>query len=117
MNQIETTVYFLSTCLLFRLLIAFLVKWSDVKWYPYYSIIAIIPAIVWVFLYSTNSRKIGIEVLNSSKQIWWNNYRIVHAINYFIFSYLSLSQNSNAYLILLFDVFVGLFAHFQHYYF
>ena len=71
--------------------------------------ISILPAIGFLFIYFTNSRKTGFETFG--KPIWWNNLRPIHGSLYIIFSYLAINKNSYSYLILLLDVLIGLLAY------
>jgi hypothetical protein len=40
--------------------------------------------------------------------VWWNNYRLVHSINYLIFAIMTINMNPKSYLVLLFDVILGI---------
>ena len=40
--------------------------------------------------------------------VWWNKYRLVHSINYLIFALIAINMNPKSYLVLLFDVILGI---------
>jgi len=68
--------------------------------------IALIPAIGFITIYLTDSRKTGPGVFGD--KIWWNNLRPMHSLLYFLFAYNAINGNKDAYRYLLFDVIFGL---------
>ena len=50
----------------------------------------------------------GFDIGGFGGKVWWSNLRLVHAINYSAFAYLSYYNRKKAYLILIFDVIIGL---------
>jgi len=74
------------------------------------GLILLFPAFGFLYIYFTNTRKIGREVFGG--KIWWNDLRPIHGIIYILFSLFSLANNktmnNNAWLFLLIDVILGL---------
>jgi len=99
-------ILFIFGCITTRLLIVYITKTIDKDYLPYLGYIALIPAIVWVYLFVFDKRKTGPEVFN--QKIWWNNIRPIHAIFYFLFAYNAINKNKNSYIYLLMDVIFGL---------
>ena len=61
-----------------------------------------------MYIYLTGSRKTGAETQGA--KIWWNDLRSIHSLLYFIFAYLAINGNKNAFKALLIDVIIGLFS-------
>jgi hypothetical protein len=99
---------FLIGCIGVRLLLVYIAKNIDIKLLKYMGYITLIPAIGFIYIYLTGSRKTGPEVFGS--KIWWNNLRPIHAILYLLFSYNAIIGNRNAWIYLLIDVLLGLIS-------
>ena len=99
---------FLVGCIGVRLLLVYIAKNIDIKLLKYMGYITLIPAIGFIYIYLTGSRKTGPEVFGS--KIWWNNLRPIHAILYLLFSYNAIIGNRNAWIYLLIDVLLGLIS-------
>lgn len=99
---------FLFGCILTRFLFVLISYKIDIKYLPYLGYLALLPAIGFLYIYITGSRKEGPETFG--KRIWWNHLRPVHAILYFLFAYYSIKKNKNSYKLLLTDVILGLIA-------
>lgn len=65
-----------------------------------------IPALGFLIIYLTGSRKTGPEVFGG--KIWWNHLRPIHSAMYAMFAYAAITKNRNAWMILLADVTLGL---------
>ena len=57
-------------------------------------------------------RKNGIE---AGGKIWWNSYRPIHGMLFILYSIYAF-KGENAYIVLLLDVFIGLFVWIHKYY-
>jgi hypothetical protein len=107
MNSIyKRYLLFLGLCIPARLLLAYMAKIINVKYYNYTATIALIPAIVWLYYYFINPRTTGPETFGAP--IWWNNYRLIHAALYITYAILAFNKNRNAYIPLLIDALFGL---------
>jgi hypothetical protein len=99
---------FLIGCIGTRLLFVYVAKNSSVQVLKYLGYIALLPAIGFMYIFLTGSRKTGSEVFGD--KIWWNNLRPVHGLIYFLFSYNAIVGNKQAWVFLLADVLIGLVA-------
>ena len=59
-----------------------------------------------------NNKKIG----RFGGKVYWSNLRLVHGINYLLYTYLAINNYKNAFLILLFDVLIGIFGFILNYF-
>ena len=107
-NIIKRHLLFLFGCIMTRLFLVYLAKNFRDKNLMYMGFLGLIPAIGFSYIYLTGSRKTGGEVFGN--KIWWNSLRPVHAILYFTFAILAINKNKKAYIPLLVDVNIGLFA-------
>ncbi len=105
---------FLIGCIGLRSLFVIIAKQASPNMLKYMGYLALIPAIGFMYIYFTGSRQTGAEVFG--EKIWWNNLRPLHGVLYFLFAYNAIIGNSRAWLYLLVDVLIGLFAFlFFHY--
>ena len=91
-------------CIMTRFLLAYSAKIMHNNYLPYFSIITLIISLSFFKNYINNEPKIGFF----GSKAWWSNYRIIHAFNYFVFTLFALAKNKDSWLILLFDVFLGI---------
>jgi hypothetical protein len=107
MNNIQKRfLLFLFGCIPMRLLIAYLAKVSPIQYLPLLGYVALLPAIGFIYLFLSGTRKSGPETFG--EKIWWNNLRPIHALMYFLFAYNAINKVRNAWLYLLYDVLFGL---------
>ena len=115
MNTIQRRFFmFLIGCIGTRALFAILAKNINIQYLPILGWIALIPALGFLYIYVTGSRKTGIEV--GGDKIWWNCLRPVHSLLYFLFAYNAITKNTNSWTFLALDVFIGLVAFLSHHY-
>lgn len=115
MNTIQRRFFmFLFGCIGTRALLAILAKNINIQYLPILGWIALIPALGFLYIYVTGSRKTGIEV--GGDKIWWNCLRPVHSLLYFLFAYNAITKNRNSWTFLALDVFIGLVAFLSHHY-
>ena len=114
MNDIEQKrlALFLFGCIGTRLLFVYVAKESGVQVLKYLGYLALLPAIGFMYIFLTGSRKTGAEVFG--EKIWWNNLRPLHSLLYFIFSYNAIMGNKQSWVYLLADVTIGLTAWLVH---
>lgn len=109
MNTIQKRfLLFLVGCIGMRSLFVIIAKNASAKVLPYLGYLALLPAIGFLYIYLTGSRKTGGEVFG--EKIWWNDLRPVHSFVYFLFAYNAITGNTQAWMYLLLDVIIGLFA-------
>ncbi len=107
MNNIQKRfLLFIFGCIVVRLLFVYIAKNISLQYLPILGYLALIPAIGFLYLFFSGSRKRGGEVFGDI--IWWNNLRPLHAILYLLFSYNAILKNNNAWIYLLIDVIIGL---------
>jgi len=95
-------------CIVLRSLFVVIAKNIDIKFLPYLGYLALLPAIGFIYIYATDSRKTGAETFG--EKIWWNDLRPVHALMYGLFTFNAINKNPNAWIYLLIDVLIGLFS-------
>lgn len=109
MNNIQKRfLLFLIGCITTRLLLVYISKNSSIENLKYIGYLTLIPAFGFIYIYLNDLRRIGNETFGD--KIWWNNLRPLHSILYFMFSYMAINQNPNAWIILFLDVCIGLFS-------
>jgi len=115
MNDIQKRfLLFLIGCIGTRSLFVILAKNIDIRYLPILGYIALIPAIGFIYIFLTGSRKTGAEVFG--KKIWWNQLRPIHAFLYLLFSYNAILGKKTAWVYLLIDVIIGLISFLTHHY-
>jgi hypothetical protein len=109
MNTIQKRfLLFLFGCIGLRALFVVIAKNIDIKFLPYLGYLALLLVIGFIYIFTTDSRKTGMETFG--EKIWWNNLRPIHAVLYGLFSYNAIIGNRNAWIYLLIDVVFGLFS-------
>jgi hypothetical protein len=104
---------FLFGCIGIRLAISMLAKYIDHDYLPYMAIFTTMISLGFLRGFILNSPKVGFF----GNPVWWQNYRIIHSINFGIFSFLAVNKNSNAWIILFADAMLGLMFFLQKYFF
>jgi hypothetical protein len=105
---------FLIGCIGARSLLVIIAKNVDTKNLNYIGYVALLPAIGFMYIYLTGSRKTGAETLGD--RIWWNDLRPIHSILYFLFAYNAIIGNKQSWIYLLVDVIFGLIHFLMHHY-
>ena len=105
-NMQKRFLLFLFGCIGTRSLLVYIAKNSNKTILAFLGYITLIPAIGFMYLFLTGTRKTGAEVFGD--KIWWANLRPIHSILYFLFSYNAIIGNSRAWIYLLVDVIFGL---------
>jgi len=99
---------FLIGCIGVRSLLAYTAKNVNDTYLKYMGYVALLPAIGFLYIYITGSRKTGAEVFGG--KIWWNNLRPLHALLYFLFAYYAINGDRGAWIFLFIDVCIGLIS-------
>jgi hypothetical protein len=71
---------------------------------------ALIPVIGWFYIIFIGKRDTGMEVFGD--RIWWKKLRPIHMLLWLAFSYMAISGNRNAWIVLLVDTIFGLLSFF-----
>lgn len=107
MNNIQKRfLLFLIGCIGIRTLFVLVARYINIKYLPLLGYIALLPAIGFIYLFATGSRKTGLEVFGD--KIWWDKLRPFHAILYLLFAYNAINSNPNSWIYLAADVILGL---------
>lgn len=100
---------FLIGCIGMRSLFAYAAKVASVGVLRIMGWLALIPAVGFLYIFVTGSRKTGAEVFG--EKIWWNSLRPIHSVMYFAFALLAISGlRGIAWKVLAADVVLGLSA-------
>jgi hypothetical protein len=115
MNDLQKRVLmFLIGCIGTRSLFVIIAKYVNTQYLKYLGYLALLPAIGFIYIYLTGSRKTGPETFG--EKIWWNNLRPIHSMLYFLFAYNAINGNKQAWIYLLVDVLFGLISFLIHHY-
>ena len=115
MNHLQKRfLMFLIGCIGVRSLFVIIAKYVNTQYLKYLGYLALLPAIGFIYIYLTGSRKTGPETFG--EKIWWNNLRPVHSMLYFLFAYNAINGNKQAWIYLLVDVLFGLISFLIHHY-
>jgi hypothetical protein len=115
MNHLQQRfLLFLIGCVGIRSLLVIIAKYINTKYLKYLGYLALVPAIGFIYIYLTGTRKTGAEVFG--EKIWWNNLRPIHSIFYFLFAYNAIIGNKQSWIYLLVDVLFGLISFLIHHY-
>ena len=115
MNHLQQRfLMFLFGCVGIRSLFVIIARYINTKYLKYFGYLALVPAIGFIYIYLTGTRKTGAEVFG--EKIWWNNLRPIHSILYFLFAYNAIIGNKQSWIYLLVDVLIGLISFLIHHY-
>ena len=103
---------FLIGCIGVRSLFVIIAKWVNTKYLRYLGYLALLPAIGFIYIYLTGSRKTGAETFG--EKIWWNDLRPIHSTLYFLFAYNAIIGNKQSWIYLLVDVLIGFISFLIH---
>jgi hypothetical protein len=107
MNDIQKRfLLFLIGCIGTRSFFVYVAKNVGPKYLQLLGYLALLPAIGFMYIYLTGSRKTGGEVFG--EKIWWNDLRPLHSLLYFLFAYNAIIGNTKSWIYLLVDVIFGL---------
>jgi hypothetical protein len=115
MNHLQQRfLMFLIGCIGTRSLFVIIAKYINTEYLKYLGYLALLPAIGFMYIYVSGSRKTGLEVFGEN--IWWNDLRPVHSVLYFLFAYNAILGNKQSWIFLLIDVLIGLTSFIIHHY-
>ena len=99
---------FLIGCIGSRLIITAISAFSAGIFLKLLGLIALGPVIGWLYIIFIGKRDTGLEVFGD--KIWWKDIRPIHTLLWATFSYMAITGNRNAWIILLIDTLFGLSA-------
>lgn len=100
-----------AICVLVRLSLAFFIKNLKGKWLRLSSLIGFFIGLGFLIMIIIN-RTDGAF----GQKVWWGNYRIIHAILYFMFGILAFNKHQLSYLPILIDTILGLIFYINKHY-
>ena len=100
----DKTLLFLFVCLPARVLLAYFAKNISSYYLPFFSLITFVIGIQFIRHYIKNEPKVGFF----GSVAWWENYRLVHGLNFLLFSLAAFFKNKKAWLFLLLDAILAL---------
>ena len=107
MNTIQKRfLLFLIGCIGTRSLLVYFAKNASTTVLKYMGYVALLPAIGFMYIFLTGTRKTGGEVFGD--KIWWNDLRPIHSALYTLFAINAIRGNPIAWVYLLIDVLFGL---------
>jgi hypothetical protein len=116
MNTIQKRfLLFLVGCIGTRSLFVYLAKNASEINLMYMGYLALLPAIGFLYIYFTGTRKTGAEVFG--EKIWWNDLRPIHSLLYFVFAYNAINGNKKSWIYLAIDVIIGLISFLSYHYY
>lgn len=110
LTRAESIQLFLFVCVPVRLALTGLVA-TQPGLLPFLAIPAALVALSFLLIFAFQLRRTGTET--GGRLIWWDNLRPVHAVLYAAFAYFAWSRDPRAWVPLLLDVGMGLFAFYQ----
>jgi len=103
---------FIFGCIGSRLAFTALSAYASNTFLKILGIIALIPVFGWLYIMFIGKRDTGLEVFG--EKIWWKDLRPLHTILWAIFSYMAISGNRKAWMVLFIDTMIGLSAFLIH---
>jgi hypothetical protein len=91
-----------------RLAFVYISKTISLQYLPVLGYLALLPAIGFIYLYLSGTRKTGPETFGDT--IWWDHLRPIHALFYLLFAYNAINKVKTAWVYLMYDVILGLFS-------
>ena len=110
----KSILLFLFACIPSRLALTALAKYMQSNGLPYLGLITLGMGMGFLYLFFSGKRESGFETFG--QPIWWKNFRIIHGLNYLLFSYLAFQKSANAYLVLFYDTLFCLLLFLKHHY-
>ena len=97
---------FLVGCIGLRTLLIYFAYIATTTYLRYMGYVAVLPAIGHIYLFFNDTRTTGAF----GGKLWWNPVRPIHGLLFLLFAYNAIQGNHGAWIYLLADVMVGLFA-------
>lgn len=99
---------FLFGCIGSRLAFTAISAYSRGIFLKLLGLVALGPVIGWLYIIFIGKRDTGLEVFGD--KIWWKDLRPIHTLLWATFSYMAITGNRNAWIVLLADTLFGLSA-------
>jgi hypothetical protein len=99
---------FLVGCIGSRLAFTAISAYSSGKFLNLLGLLALGPVIGWLYIIFIGKRDTGFEVFGT--KIWWKDLRPIHTLLWATFSYMAITGNRKAWIVLLIDTLFGISA-------
>ena len=99
---------FLIGCIGSRLALTVISAYSTGIFLKLLGLLALGPVIGWLYIIFIGKRDTGLEVFGD--KIWWKDIRPIHTLLWATFSYMAITGNRKAWIVLLIDTLFGLSA-------
>jgi hypothetical protein len=99
---------FLVGCIGSRLVITAISAYSTGFFLKLLGLLALGPVVGWLYIIFIGKRDTGLEVFGD--KIWWKDIRPIHTLLWATFSYMAITGNRKAWIVLLIDTLFGLSA-------
>ena len=99
---------FLFGCIGSRLAFTIISAYSTGTFLKLLGLLALGPVIGWLYIIFIGKRDTGLEVFGD--KIWWKDLRPIHTLIWATFSYMAITGNRKAWIVLLADTLFGLSA-------
>lgn len=108
-------IVFLFGCIGTRLFIALTAKYINPDYLPYMGALALLVSLSFIYLYFVGNKTADAQLQwLGDKTIWWNDLRIVHGLIYLLFAIYAFQSKPFSWMVLFFDVLLGLTAWLLH---
>lgn len=119
----ERIATFLFLCIGIRILLTYFIYWIEKNKQDFLRILMGIVGLIisfsfiYIYLFGSERADQQLEIWNDQdNKVWWNNFRVVHGIFYFLFAMYALTNTKGSYVFLGVDVSVGLLLWFSHHF-
>jgi len=99
---------FLIGCIGSRLALTAISAYSTGRFLKLLGVLSLGPVIGWLYIIFIGKRDTGLEVFGD--KIWWKDIRPIHTLLWATFSYMAITGNQKAWIVLLIDTLFGLSA-------
>lgn len=111
--NINPRLMFFVVCILVRSALAYAAyRINTWEYFPYISLLALLPIIGWLYIYFISPRTVGPETFGAP--IWWNSLRPIHAMLYGLFIIMAFKDPARSYWPLVADVGLAIVAQTVH---
>ena len=112
MDEKTRQLYFWLGCIPTRILFVIIAYYLPIEYLPYFGILTIAISLGFIRAYFFSEKNTGFF----EGDVWWNNLRLVHSMNYLLFSIGAFSKYEYSWIFLLIDLLIGIISFINQYY-
>lgn len=119
----ERIATFLFGCIGIRILLTYFIYWIEKNKQDFLRILMGIVGLIisfsfiFIYLFGNETANKQLEIWGDQEnKVWWNDFRVVHGILYFLFAMYALTNTKGSFVFLGVDVFIGLLLWFLHHF-